>query len=282
MKLLSAPLRERLSAETTHFCHCWRIDLRNGDSVGLTNHDKPLDFQGITFAAKCGITPSATEQSADLARNATEVVGVLGSPYLSDQDLQNGIYDGADVSLWLVDWQDTDNALQIMRGAFGQVRHHKGQFYVTIESTTGRLQQPRGRVYQKKCSALLGDKACRVDLEGATMQTLTEIRTGDTLTLEVPPLANFATDWFSSGMIVFQSGDLIGASHAIRTDQVVGDKRYLTLWESLAQAPSSGDRVKLTVGCDKYFATCKDKFSNNHNFRGFPHIPSDHLLVKAL
>jgi len=31
--------------------------------------------------------------------------------------------------------------------------------------------------------------------------------------------------------------------------------------------------VTLTVGCDKSFSTCRDKFLNPLNFRGFPQMP---------
>ena len=37
--------------------------------------------------------------------------------------------------------------------------------------------------------------------------------------------------------------------------------------------PELGDRVRITTGCDKQFATCRDKFSNILNYRGFPDIP---------
>jgi len=33
------------------------------------------------------------------------------------------------------------------------------------------------------------------------------------------------------------------------------------------------------LGCDKRFATCRDRFSNTLNFRGFPTIPGDDFLT---
>jgi len=35
----------------------------------------------------------------------------------------------------------------------------------------------------------------------------------------------------------------------------------------------SGDR------CDKRFATCRDRFANGINFRGFPHIPGNDFVI---
>jgi uncharacterized phage protein (TIGR02218 family) len=36
-----------------------------------------------------------------------------------------------------------------------------------------------------------------------------------------------------------------------------------------------GDIFSVEAGCDKTFATCKAKFSNALNFRGFPHLPGN-------
>jgi uncharacterized phage protein (TIGR02218 family) len=39
--------------------------------------------------------------------------------------------------------------------------------------------------------------------------------------------------------------------------------------------PEAGDAVVVTAGCDKSFSTCKAKFGNGLNFRGFPHLPGN-------
>ena len=36
-----------------------------------------------------------------------------------------------------------------------------------------------------------------------------------------------------------------------------------------------GDTFSVVAGCDKKFATCKAKFANALNFRGFPHLPGN-------
>jgi uncharacterized phage protein (TIGR02218 family) len=38
---------------------------------------------------------------------------------------------------------------------------------------------------------------------------------------------------------------------------------------------SAGDGFAVTPGCDKTFATCRDRFVNSVNFRGFPHMPGN-------
>jgi uncharacterized phage protein (TIGR02218 family) len=41
-----------------------------------------------------------------------------------------------------------------------------------------------------------------------------------------------------------------------------------------------GDTFAVTAGCDKRFATCRDRFDNVLNFRGFPHIPGNDFVMR--
>ena len=41
-----------------------------------------------------------------------------------------------------------------------------------------------------------------------------------------------------------------------------------------------GDGVAVTAGCDRQFATCRDRFANAANFRGFPHIPGQDAVLR--
>ena len=37
----------------------------------------------------------------------------------------------------------------------------------------------------------------------------------------------------------------------------------------------------VTAGCDKHLATCRAKFANTVNFRGFPHMPGNDFVLAA-
>ena len=43
---------------------------------------------------------------------------------------------------------------------------------------------------------------------------------------------------------------------------------------------AEGARVMLTQGCNKNFATCRDRFANAVNFRGEPYLPGNDLLTR--
>ncbi|SFE47808.1 phage conserved hypothetical protein BR0599 [Methylobacterium sp. 13MFTsu3.1M2] len=38
----------------------------------------------------------------------------------------------------------------------------------------------------------------------------------------------------------------------------------------------------LTAGCDKRLATCRDRFANAVNFQGFPHMPGNDAVMRAV
>ena len=56
----------------------------------------------------------------------------------------------------------------------------------------------------------------------------------------------------------------------------------LTLWQAMAGADRGGDTFVVTAGCDKRFDTCRDRFDNAVNFRGFPHIPGNDFVVATM
>jgi uncharacterized phage protein (TIGR02218 family) len=41
-----------------------------------------------------------------------------------------------------------------------------------------------------------------------------------------------------------------------------------------------GDAFSVTAGCDKRHATCRKKFGNVVNFRGFPHMPGNDFVIR--
>ena len=62
----------------------------------------------------------------------------------------------------------------------------------------------------------------------------------------------------------------------VKADRLGADgRRHLTLWQEPGAAVAPGDTFQVVAGCDKSAGTCRGKFSNFLNFRGFPHIPGD-------
>jgi len=89
----------------------------------------------------------------------------------------------------------------------------------------------------------------------------------------------FATDWFVDGVVRFLDGPAAGLSAVVRREERPGTGLRLHLWTAPGVTPAPGDAIRLTAGCDKRFETCRIKFANTLNFRGFPHIPREDWLM---
>ncbi len=91
-------------------------------------------------------------------------------------------------------------------------------------------------------------------------------------------LGAFADGWFSRGRLTFTGGANAGLS--VEVKQHTSDSGVtLALWQAMPQPIAPGDTFTVTAGCDKRFATCRDRFANAVNFRGFPHIPGNDFVL---
>ncbi len=89
--------------------------------------------------------------------------------------------------------------------------------------------------------------------------------------LTVAGLDGFASGWFAGGYLTWTSGGNAGT----RMRVAAHDGTRLVLNEPPVMPAAPDDTFRILAGCDKSFATCKAKFGNGVNFRGFPHLPGN-------
>jgi len=49
MKTISPALQAHLNSGTTTLCWCWKIVRNDGTTLGFTDHDAPVTFDGVTY-----------------------------------------------------------------------------------------------------------------------------------------------------------------------------------------------------------------------------------------
>jgi len=275
-----------LASGLTTLCHAWAVTRRDGAVFGFTDHDLDLTFDGITFRADSGLAARALQQATGLSVDNTEALGLLSDTAISDADIEAGRFDDAEVRCWRVNWADPAQRLLQFRGHIGEMRRTGAAFTAELRGLTEALNRPLGRIYQKPCTAVLGDAACRVDLTGPdhrlTLAVLT-ITDGRVLRLsgtDTQGTGSQGTGWFRRGRLAVQDGAASGLSGTIKRDTLQGALREVELWEPLRAALIPGDTVMLTAGCDKRFDTCRVKFGNLVNFQGFPDLPGDGWMLR--
>jgi uncharacterized phage protein (TIGR02218 family) len=277
----AAALHAHLATGTTTVCRCWAVIRRDGARFGFTDHDRDLVFDAITFRAASGMTASALQQGTGLAVDNSEAAGVLSDAAVTETDLLGGLFDGAQVEIWRVNWADVTARERLFRGSLGEIRRRDGAFEAELRGLAEALNQPVGRAYQRVCGAVLGDARCGVDTGARDYAvTMAPDTVADGRVLVFSDLGGFADRWFEQGMLRVETGAAAGLTGIVKSDRLGADGlRRITLWQSLRREIAPGDRVRIVAGCDKRAATCRDKFANFGNFRGFPHIPGDDWLT---
>jgi uncharacterized phage protein (TIGR02218 family) len=280
MRVLPDGMAEHLASGATTLCHCWRVELKSGEVLGFTDHDRDLVINGVTYEAEAGFAATEIESSLGLSVDNLEATGALSSTALSEARLAAGDFDNAAVELWRVNWQAPAQRVLLKRGAVGEVTRGRGIFTAELRGLSHVLNQPRGRLFQQGCDAVLGDAQCGVDLANPDVSATVQVNAcRERRIIEVSGATAFAAGFFAHGTLAFTTGANAGRGGQIKFHRVTGAAVTVELWQPLLADAQAGDRLVLRAGCDKQFSTCRLKFGNAVNFRGFPHMPGDDFVT---
>lgn len=202
MRTLDIGFKAHIESGATTLANCWKITRTDDLVLGFTDHDQPLSFDGTDYLPMLdgGEMPARLGSQIDTG----EVVGVLRSDSISEDNIASGLFDGAAIETWRVNWRDVSQRVLLRRATIGEIVREDGQFRAELRSGQQALNRVRGRIYSPLCDAVLGDARCTV-------------------------------------------------SHA---------------------------HPQFAEACDRRLATCRERFDNVANFRGFPHIPGNDFVLK--
>ncbi len=281
MKHLSAALQAHLDTGTTTLAWCWRLTRGDGAVYGFTDHDRTLAFDGTEFEPESGFAASELRAGSDLAVDAQDAEGALTSARITEADIAVGLWDGAEVEVWRVNWSAPSQRALLRRGAIGQIRRGRLAFVAEMRGMAHVLGQTVGRVFQATCDATLGDARCGVDPEdpafkgeGAVLDTIRD------RAFVVSGLDGFAEGLLALGTLEWTSGASAGQRFEIAQHDRRDGATVLTLIQAPVRPVLLGDQFVVRAGCDKLLETCAGRFANAINFRGFPHIPGNDAVIR--
>lgn len=259
--------------DLTTLAFVWRIDRRDGITLGLTSHDRDLTIGGLTYRAAPGMTPSAIERQDGFDPDTIELTGALSSDAITEQDLAAGRWDGATLRVSAVNWEAPEgDPLFLVRGELGTVETGEGGFSAELRGPAVLLEAPVVEETSPECRAALGDRRCGVDM--AARRHFAQVVAVDGMQVTVD--ASAADGAYVAGTLRW----LDGANSGIDSRIVASSGAALTLREPPYFAVTPGTRVILIEGCDRRFSTCVSRFANAGNFRGEPHLPGNDLLTR--
>jgi uncharacterized phage protein (TIGR02218 family) len=281
MRTIPPALQTKLNSGVTTLCRCFILTRRDGVIQGFTDHDRDLTLNGVICRADTGFAGSEAVARLGLSVGGIEVSGVLSGDSLNEDALAAGRYDAAQIDMYIVDWSEPSLHVLMARGHVGEVRREGQAFAAELRGLADALNAETGRYYTPVCTADLGDARCGVDLgdplyrgEGAV------VALNGVSAFTASGLGEFDGGWFTAGRLTFTSGANDGDAMEVKRHRVDGGTVIVELWQAMAQAIAPGDTFIVTAGCDKRFATCRDRFGNRLNFRGFPHIPGNDFLMR--
>ncbi len=280
MRHIPSALQAKLDGGATTLCRCWIVTRRDGTAQGFTDHDRDLALGDVVCRAGSGFGASEATSRFDLSASASEVAGALSDDALNEDDLAASRFDAAQVRTYLVDWSDPSLNVLLSSGVLGEVKRKGAAFTAELRGLADALAQESGRLFIATCNADLGDARCGVDLSNEALrgEGVVAALTGASA-LRASGLDSFDDGFFTAGKLVWTSGANSGLAIEVKEHRADDGGVTLLLWQMPPQPMAVGDAFSVTAGCDKRFATCRDRFGNAVNFRGFPHIPGNDFVL---
>lgn len=281
MKTLPDGLAAALARGVTTLCTCWRLERRDGVVLGFTDHDAPLHFDGVEFEPEAGFSASALRSTSELSVDEAEIAGALDSVRLREADVAAGLYDDAAVEIWCVDWRDPDARIRLKSARIGRITRADGAFKAELRGLAADFEKPTGRLVHRICDARLGDRRCGVDLdqEAYRAEGVVAGRLSASV-IEAEGLTAYAPGWFLQGALTWTAGGNAGRNATVIGHALRDGAAIIELAASPFVSIAAGDAFLVRAGCDKRLETCRDKFANVLNFRGFPDLPGPDAVYR--
>ncbi len=163
MRNIDHNLYALLSEGVSFTALCWRLERQDGVVVAGTEHDAPIEIEGITYAPGAALTGAVFRTSDGLAPAPASAAGALAHDGVTEADLAAGLWDGAALNVLRADWREPSRHICIWSGRLSQVRRGAMGFEADLVSLKADLERPTGRIYTRLCDASLGDARCGVN-----------------------------------------------------------------------------------------------------------------------
>lgn len=171
-----------LSAHT--LAKCCKIKRVDGTILGFTEHDRTLsvDLAGflpgdadgaISYVPTDAIEFTAPRQAASLAGSGVEITGAVQDARITEEDIRAGLYDGAAITEFFVNWSNTAQLAIWFHGTLGETALEEEQFSIEAQSLAAKTSRVACNTIKRTCRADFGDSLCGVPRSAATWASTT-------------------------------------------------------------------------------------------------------------
>lgn len=301
MKTLSTQLRNLLATRQFYVVDCHTFTLANGGgTLRYCSADIDITLNGNLYScgsssgilidregdkAKYSLKTGVEVDTLSIALAVKPTATVNGISF--QQAVARGMFDGAEYTLqraYMPTVGDTSaGGVTVFGGRLGEINANGDTLVFSINSHLELLNisLPRN-VYQAQCANTLFDGGCGLVRSSFVVGVCFVVASPpSTANFIYSTFTNYATDYFTLGVIQFQTGALAGMSRTIKahSSRPQNNNDEILLLSPFPVAPAAGDSFVLYPGCNKLQATCLSKFNNLAKFRGFPFIPENSTAI---
>lgn len=268
MKNIPVKLLDDYKSEVVTIGMLVHIKLKNGDVMGFTDVDRDIFFDGTLFKRSSGISPSAISYKSAMSVNNVEFDGLMTNEDFTEEDVRAGLLAGAELKMFRCNYMKIENGVEILlTGFIGDITIDNTKFNFEVRGLSQMVQANVGRVYMPACDANLGDKRCGILIKNFTVSGKVEASNIGNIIVDSSRVEE--EGWFNYGLFTFTSGENKGYSVEVKEFKDGRFELQLPFFKQIKE----GDEYEVYAGCDKDVETCKAKFNNILNFRGFPSVP---------
>lgn len=172
MRSFSSNFESHIQQECTTLCWAWKLTRTDAEVFGFTDHDNPLEIDGLVYQAASGFTPSDIENHLGFSLDNSSVIGALSSEQITAEDVSGGKYDNAQIEVLRVNWKFSDEYAIVWGGTIGDIKLKDGQIEAEIIGRSAVLNRSTGRVFSRQCDAVFGGEKCGVNVDALPSGTL--------------------------------------------------------------------------------------------------------------
>lgn len=163
MRIIPEAMAAAFAQGAAKLCHVWIVTRHDGEVLGFTDHDRALVFDGVVCRADSGLRQGAASGALGVQASDAAVAGVITSEVFRAEDIAAGLYDGAGIAFYTVDWSDPAQFVQTDFGTLARLEARgDGSFVAHVEGPMAALERVIGRRFSHLCDAALGDARCGV------------------------------------------------------------------------------------------------------------------------
>lgn len=286
-----AAMFRKLERTRTRWAECIRITRPDGTIFRFTSHDADLfiadDIPGEgalqRWKSAGGFSITNLETSRGLVVSNMNIDAIISDDEITDADLRNGLYDHANVELFLAYWSGPRVTMLPLRTSWiGELVISGKEYKADLRGIAQKLAQVFVSATSLDCRwtfcdqnstgrSFCGLNAATYTSSGAVLSA----QARDIFVMSGTPTLQ-ADNYYQWGLVTFTSGDNEGAKMEVLRHY--GDRVQLFL--PLAAPISPGDTFDIIAGCNKTFEQCQT-FGNEARFGGEPYLEGADTLTRV-